>query len=138
MHRLPVAALGLLLSAAPCAAAEPVGLWQTEDGGSRVKIAPCGPALCGTLAWLREPLDSQGRPKLDSANVDPALRTRPLTGLPLISGMAAAGAGWRGKVYNPEDGKTYDATLSLKDASTLLLQGCVAAVLCQTETLTRQ
>ena len=137
MVRLPAAALALLLTAAAALAADPAGLWQTQDGDSRIRIAPCGAALCGTLAWLREPADAQGRPKLDAANGDPALRGRPLAGIPLISGMVRDGAGWRGKVYNPEDGKTYDATLALKDASTLLLQGCLAVVLCQTETLTR-
>jgi uncharacterized protein (DUF2147 family) len=46
------------------AAADPVGTWQTENGRSRVKIVPCGDALCGTIVWLKDPNDPEtGKPR---------------------------------------------------------------------------
>ena len=44
---------------------------------------------------------------------------------------------WSGRLYNYEDGKTYDATVFLEGANTLKMQGCVLFV-CQTRTLTRR
>ena len=134
---LPLAILALLVPC-PTLAADVAGLWQTEDGESLIRIAPCGQKLCGTLAWLKEPSDGQGAPKRDSANADPALRNRPLIGVPLLTGLAKAGAGWSGKIYNPDDGKTYDGGVALTAAGTLEIKGCIAAIFCQTETLTRQ
>ena len=53
------------------AAADPRGLWQADDG-SRVRIAACGKALCGTMASMPTPIDpATGRPWTDKNNPDP-------------------------------------------------------------------
>ena len=44
---------------------------------------------------------------------------------------------WQGTVYNPQDGKQYDATISLRDDQTLNLKGCLIAFLCQNVPWTR-
>ena len=134
----PVLAIFAALSLAPALAAEPAGLWRTQDGESMIRIAPCGTKLCGTLAWLKDPAGEDGAPRRDSANADAALRNRPLIGVPLMAGLAKAGEIWSGKIYNPDDGKTYDGSVALTAAGTLEIKGCVAAIFCQTETLTRQ
>ena len=131
-------ALLALLCAAPAWAFEPTGLWQTGDGESRIKIQACGNKLCGTLAWLNAPNDAAGQPLRDDNNPDPALRSRPMLGLPLFQGLVRSGDTWTGKIYNPEDGKLYDSTLVLTGPGKAELSGCVAVVLCQTEVLTRQ
>ena len=141
MSALRIATALVFLAIAPFSvarAADVAGLWQTEDGESRVKLSLCGQKLCGTLAWLKEPSDDRGAPRRDSANADPALRNRPLIGVPLLAGLAKAGEGWKGKIYNPDDGKTFDGTVGLTAAGVLEIKGCVAAIFCQTETLTRQ
>ena len=48
------AALLLLAGSQSARAQEPVGTWLTEGGKSRIRIADCGGALCGTIAWLQE------------------------------------------------------------------------------------
>jgi uncharacterized protein (DUF2147 family) len=83
--------------------------------------------LCGTLVWLQKPSDTQGAPLVDSKNNSPALRTRPLLGLSVLSGLRRTGDNsWEdGRIYNPEDGNDYDAQMSLQDDSTLLVRASV-------------
>ena len=70
MTKLYFALLAMLLAGTvPARAAEPFGLWATEDGESKIKITPCGPKLCGTLAWLKEPNDAAGKPLNHPANL---------------------------------------------------------------------
>ena len=139
MSKISLALLALLLAGtAPARAAEPFGLWATEDGESKIKITPCGQKLCGTLAWLKEPNDAAGKPLLDANNTSPALRSRPLLGVPLLQGLTRDGESWKGKIYNPEDGKTYDGSLTLSGAGKAELKGCVAVVFCQSDVLVRQ
>lgn len=140
---LPVGALmfGLVADAA---AAQPAGIqgeWSTEEGWARVSIAPCaGQAdrLCGRIVALKQPNDRAGRPKRDTANVDPRLRDRTVVGMPFITGFKRAGPGrWTGgKIYNPGDGKTYASRLALHPDGTLRVSGCVL-VICQAQTWTR-
>ena len=69
-----VCALALaLISVAPASAADPFGTWLTGDKKGKVHIVNCSGALCGTLVWLREPIDPEtNRPKTDKHNVDAA------------------------------------------------------------------
>lgn len=41
---------------------------------------------------------------------------------------------WKGDLFNPENGKIYNATIRLDDADQLTLTGCLIAFLCQSET----
>ncbi len=135
-----VAALAVSPLLAPAAAeaqgAEPVGVWSTQAGKARVRIAKCGAALCGTLVGLAEPTDPEtGKPKTDKNNQDAGKRNRPLIGTAIVLGMKPTGNGtWEGQVYNAEDGKTYTGFLNYTGGNTLKLQGCVARVLCKSQT----
>ena len=119
--------------------ADPRGAWLTEGGKSRVVIEQCGHKLCGKIAWLKEPLDKDGTPKLDKNNEDETLRSRPITGLKMLHGFSDDGDGrWRGgRIYNPEDGYTYRSKMDLVDPNTLKVSGCVLFVLCKAQTWTR-
>lgn len=131
---LPVLALATAASAA-----DPVqGTWLTPNGAAKVKVAPCGGSMCGTVVWLKAPLDKAGKPVTDAANPDPNLRARPVVGLTLIRDFKAASAGrWTGgKIYDPKSGKTYASKLSANPDGTLKVEGCVAVV-CQAQTWTR-
>jgi uncharacterized protein (DUF2147 family) len=120
-------------------AAEPTGTWLTQGGASRIKIADCGGALCGTIVWLKEPNDDGGKAKTDKNNPDAAKKTKPLIGTLIVLGMKSSGAGkWAGQVYNAEDGKTYSGNLTLTGDSSLQLQGCaLGGLLCKSQTWTR-
>lgn len=101
------------------------GIWLTEGGKSKVQITEEGGQLRGRLIWLKEPLRN-GKPKLDIHNENVALRNRPLIGLTLMHGFKFRNGAWQdGKIYNPEDGKTYSCTMTLKDAVTLEVRGYV-------------
>lgn len=106
--------------------------WLTADGSTKVRIASCGQNLCGTIVWLRAPLDQQThRPRLDAHNPDADLRTRPVAGLRIISGLKPASEGWAGgTIYDPTSGKTYASKLSPNPDGTLKVEGCIA-VFCQ-------
>jgi uncharacterized protein (DUF2147 family) len=142
MRRILFAAVALLLLAGlqSARAEEPVGTWLTQGGNSRIKIADCGGALCGTIAWLKEPNDPDtGKPKIDKNNSDASKRSRPLIGVQIVLGMKPAGAGkWTGQVYNAEDGKTYSGNLTFAGGNSLVLQGCaLGGLVCKGQTWTK-
>ena len=137
-----IIAIAAALLTAPSAHAqgtgEPVGVWLTQAGDARVKISKCGGGICGVIVGLKEPIDpATGRPQVDDKNPNPALAKRPIIGLPLFSGMHAAGPGkWSGQIYNADDGGTYASSVSVMGTDTLKVEGCVGA-LCGGETWTR-
>jgi uncharacterized protein (DUF2147 family) len=130
MKGLSTAALAAALScvALPAMAEQGVlGRWATPGVSAVVELAPCAGAstLCGTIRWLWDPLDARGQPRLDAENTDARLRSRPLLGLAILSGLKPAPEGWAGQIYNPEDGQTYRATMRRHGADGLLIEGCV-------------
>ena len=86
---------------------------------------------------MKEPNDAKGSPKLDRKNSDEAKRKHPLLGLQLID-MKVDDDHWKGTVYNPENGKTYSATLKILNKNEVELEGCVAYVLCGDQKWTRE
>lgn len=111
---------GLMLAAGAAHAADPVeGVWKTkpDDNGNfgYVKVAPCGPAFCGTLI---KSFDSAGAP-LDSENIGKAI----------IWDMVAYGDGVYddGKVWSPDRDKTYSSDMQLS-GDKLSVRGCVLGI----------
>ena len=110
------------------ASSDPVfGFWLVENQRSIIEIAPCGESACGTIVWLKEPLDDDGQPKADHLNSGDDLRNRPLCGIEMISGFRSVDPGtWSdGSIYSPRDGKTYSASMEVRDDGTLKLRGYV-------------
>ena len=139
-HTLAAAALLAFTCAEGALAADPAGTWLTQTGGSRIRVADCGGALCGTIVWLKEPNDPDtGKPKTDKNNSDASKRDRPLLGVQIVLGMKPDGADkWKGQVYNAEDGKTYSGNLTYSGGDTLQLQGCaLGGLICKGQTWTR-
>ena len=121
----------------PAFAADPAGVWLSQDGDVKMKVARCGDAICSTIAWLKSPHDDSGKPKTDKNNPDASKRNRPIIGSPIMLPMKADGADkWSGQVYNAEDGKTYSGSFALAGANKADLKGCVA-IICKTKTWTR-
>ena len=138
IRTLALAALAFTALAAPASAqqADPTGLWQTPTNGGQVRISRCGQALCGVLVTSN---NIRTNPDLrDEHNSNRALRTRTIRNVQLLSGFTGGPTEWRGvSVYNPEDGRTYRGTITLTNANTLNLRGCVVAPLCRNQTWTR-
>jgi uncharacterized protein (DUF2147 family) len=131
-----VLAAALSSASAAFAAPGPEGTWQTPDNGGIVEVTACGDALCGHI--LTSDRIKTHPDQTDERNQDAALRTRPLKGLTLFSGVKGGPTEWSGgSVYNPEDGKTYKGSIKMIDANTLKLTGCVFAPFCKSETWTR-
>ena len=114
------------------------GVWLTAHSESQIEIAPCGDAYCGRILAVLKPTDPQTYPPNDINNPDPALRDRPIVGITILFGLkpGAEQNVWEGSVYNPEDGGTYDVTLTLK-GDKLKVEGCMAYVLCDSQKWTR-
>lgn len=106
-----------------------IGLWLTEEGNSQIEITktPNG-QFAGRIVWMEEPLDEQGKPKVDKENPNAALRNRPLQNLMILQGFTynANRREWSGgTIYDPKEGKTYDAVMRLDGNNTLVLRGFV-------------
>jgi uncharacterized protein (DUF2147 family) len=155
----PVLGVVLLASATVARAADPTGTWLNDDKDAIIQIADCAmPAtppgatpqrnvappppsglLCGTVVWLRNPVDpATGGPPTDKNNKDPAQRGRQILGMRGITDMRPSNTAgkWDGRVYDIDGGKTYDGNLILKSDNELRVQGCVMLI-CQGETWTR-
>ena len=141
--RVFAAAFAVCGLAASAASASPSaeGDWIVEKRDGTVRIAPCrndASRLCGNIVSMPQPNDASGQRKRDVNNPDAAMRSRTILGLPLITGFKPAGPGkWDGgKIYNPEDGKTYNSKMEVTAKGTLKVSGCVL-VICKAQTWTR-
>jgi uncharacterized protein (DUF2147 family) len=119
-----------------------VGVWSADEGRTRVRIAPCGDKLCGTITWLKDPNGPHGKPLTDVENPDAALRGRPIVGLQILKGLVEDDSGsgqWEGgTIYDPQSGKTYECTLTLEGPDRLRLHGYIGvAIFGRTEVWTR-
>ncbi|MGA9442025.1 MAG: DUF2147 domain-containing protein [Methyloceanibacter sp.] len=142
-HHVFSAAIGLALAAAllPASATsvqagDPSGYWRKANQGqfpAKMQLYRCsGRGICVKIVWLKNPRDSKGRALQDVRNVNASLRKRTIEGMHIIRGMKQVSANqWKGTVYNPEDGKTYSATVTLASSRKIVLKGCVASFLCR-------
>jgi len=102
--------LGVLASAAGAepAVGDVLGIWQTENGKSRIHIHECEGEgrICGTLIWSR---NGSGK----------RLGSRILADFVFEDGR------WTdGRIVDPRDGSAYRAKLELESENTLQVRGC--------------
>ena len=104
---------------------EIIGEWYTADKSAVVTIFIDGEKISGKTTWMKEPLESNGKPKLDKENPDENLRTRKRLGLKIMHGFVYKGNNiWEdGRIYKPTNGKTYGGEAKLVDKNTLELEG---------------
>ena len=127
----PLAAITVLLAlTAPGHARDAhghaLGLWITKNRDAKVRVADCGGSLCGTIAWLAQPIDREtGLPATDRSNPDPARRNRPMIGVRIFGMQPASPNKWTGAIYNAKDGKTYSSNIELLGPNALKIEGCL-------------
>ena len=95
------------------------GEWWTEKKDGRIRFSKYrNGTYTGVLTWSKKP-----RP--DTENDNPKLRSRSVVGIILMWGLRydADGEFEDGDVYNPEDGNTYRFEAKVLDASTLKIRG---------------
>lgn len=101
-----------------------VGVWVDHDGKGAIEIKPCGPALCGNIVWLKNPLNDEGQPLYDRRNPTEARRNRPICGLPVIGNLRMMSEGWdEGWIYSPEEGSQYDLAIQASGPNKLIVTG---------------
>jgi uncharacterized protein (DUF2147 family) len=87
--------------------------------------------LQGSISWTKTP-------GTDSNNPDPSKRSRPVLGVPILLEMKPTKPDrWEGKVYNAQNGKFYDSSITLLNDNQLEIKGCVLGFLCGGETWSR-
>ena len=141
MTRKLVVALLLGVLALPASAQQPsvMGTWLTQSGVAQVRIGPCsdpasGP-ICGFIVGLINPKGPDGQvvapeAATDYRNPDPALKGRKVLGMPLIWGFKKTSdpnSFEDGQIYNGENGKIYNANISLQPDGKLRLRGYVGS-----------
>nr|WP_314526877.1 DUF2147 domain-containing protein [uncultured Brevundimonas sp.] len=139
MSRVAAALIFAGIAAAPASAQDAplIGRWRTTAQDGVVEIHACGPALCGRIvdaAPLRRNPDQK-----DVRNRETRLRDRPLRGLRVLDGFTGGPTTWTGgPLYDPDSGQRAPrGTLTLVARDRLSVRGCIAPLLCRTQTWTR-
>lgn len=125
-----IAALLLLAAApAPVPAIDPyaaiLGTWHNPKNSVAVKTGRCGDALCG---WVTR--------ASDKAKTDVSSKGYPpLIGTALLRSYKASGKGrWSGQIYVPDMGRAFGSTVTMIDADTLNVKGClIGGMLCKSQ-----
>jgi uncharacterized protein (DUF2147 family) len=87
------------VAAAPSApATTPLGIWATEDGKGNVRVEQCGANLCGSSA--------------NNANEK------------ILINMKPSDNKWTGQIHDPDSGRTYASTITMKGPNAMRVQGC--------------
>lgn len=128
MKILYLALITALCSYTACASSLDVyGLWLTEAKDGHVEIIDCGDGTpCGNLVWI-DPLKAPT--ERDTRNRNTARQNRPLIGVPIVWDYVARRGEWReGRIYNPEDGKTFGSSMRRLENGTLRVKGCLGPI----------
>jgi hypothetical protein len=122
------AVAGVLLALAPLTAALPeesdaasvYGVWASS--GTMIEVTPAGPGLSARIIALKHPdwrekdgVGRVGEPRTDIHNPDPALRDRPLIGVELLEGFHFINGRWRGRLYLPTNGSTWNSSARVRN-----------------------
>src|SRR3977135_2145064 len=130
-------AVPILFAVSVASAEELIGTWLTQEKDAHIRVAKCGNAMCGTVAWLRDAIDPKtGQPPVDDKNPNVSLRSRKILGIRIFAMDEDVGGAWTGGIYNSDDGKTYAGRLVPRGEAEVEVQGCAGA-LCGSEVWTR-
>ncbi len=90
-----------------------LGEWARGDGNARVRIAPCGGALCAVNTWIRDPSSGER------------------VGDRLVLNVASAGRSLSGTAYDPQRKLNYSLSIEYGPQS-MQTRGCVlAGIVCK-------
>lgn len=112
-----------VFGAAPASSApanDPHGVWLRPEGGVQFSFYDCDGLLCAKVLSAR---DAEDRSAIGAVILRGAKQTGPNK--------------WAGKLFNVEDGKTYDGFITIDTPTRLTLKGCLWGMLCSDETWTR-
>lgn len=116
-------------------------VWYNAEKTSKIEIYKTADGnFYGMIVWLKEPNDAAGKPRVDKNNKDASQQAKPLMGLLILKRFkksTKANEYESGNVYDPNNGKTYCGTITLKGKE-LKLRGniCGWSLLGRTSTWT--
>lgn len=100
-----------------------IGDWSRPSEGWVVTFAMCGDKLCGKVK------SGEGVDKKTGG---------PVVGVTMLFDLEKKGDDrWKGKMYDPKGGGTYDGYVTVLDDNTVKMAGCMAKILCRAETWPR-
>jgi uncharacterized protein (DUF2147 family) len=117
-----------------------LGVWFTQNKDAKIEIFKEGNTYSGKIVWLKQPLEKNGKPKIDERNPDKNLVGQPILGIKLMTKFEFKGNNYydNGKVYDPESGKTYSCNMKINEKGELEVRGYLGISLFgRTETWTR-
>ncbi len=106
------------------------GIWWNDEKTTKIKVEKKDGKYIGTIVYMIPEKYVNGKSPVDDKNPDPALQSRPVVGLQILSGFVynASKKEWaKGKIYDPKSGKTYDCYAWL-EGDVLKLKGFVAGI----------
>jgi uncharacterized protein (DUF2147 family) len=93
--------------------------WYNAEKTSKIRIYKATDGkYYGKIVWLKTINDTNGKPRTDVNNPDEKKRTKPLMDLLILTGFNQTedpNVFEGGKVYDPNNGKTYCGKLTLKN-----------------------
>lgn len=100
---------------------DPRGVWLRQEGGLQFSFYDCDDGLlCAKVIAAQNPEDQSA------------------IGTVILRGARQTGPNeWKGKLFNTDDGETYDGTITVKAPGELTLKGCLWQVVCGGETWKR-
>jgi uncharacterized protein (DUF2147 family) len=108
------------------------GTWWNDKKTSKIEIKEVNGTFTGTVIFITPEKYVNGEPEKDTNNPDPKLRSQSRLGLQILKGLkyVAKENNWQsGRIYDPDNGKTYDCYAWFdKDPNTLYLKGYVVGI----------
>jgi len=104
------------------------GRWLAPDKNSSIEIfVDENENIVGILDWMQREFEEDGSIRLDKFNPIDSLQKRPIKGIQIIYALQCKTDNEliNGKVYNPNDGYTYDCTVKLNKANELVVRGYI-------------
>jgi uncharacterized protein (DUF2147 family) len=109
-----------------------VGVWWNDKKTSKIEVKEENGKFIGTVIYINPEKYVNGEPEKDYNNSDPKLKSRSRLGLQILSGLKfnLSDKKWEdGRIYDPDNGKTYDCYAWLdSDPNILYIKGYVVGI----------
>ena len=106
------------------------GYWLSS--GSIIEVKICDEFICAEISHVFVSEETDPLSVLDEKNSNNDLQNRPLVGVNLFEGFKKEQISNKvlkgGKIYNPNNGNSYKAKLTLLNNNNLQVQGCILFV----------
>jgi len=106
-----------------------IGYWH--GFGLIVEIKECEDKLCGVIEHIFVSDDKDPKTILDENNKDKELKSRTLVGSNILfdfSRQPDSSGTYTGRIYNPDEGKSYKSKIRLLENGDLEIEGCFTVI----------